>query len=120
VGITESASIAKGSSNYELASTTPPADPQHPKDFFKDFFFFFFSLFSTDGTRGIKKNKIFLGKVHISPSNYHPIDNVSLKLSIVTMSPLNYQNIANVHPKASKKIKRPLYISQQDKNTPIN
>jgi hypothetical protein len=41
-----------------------------------------------------KKRK---GKVYKPPSNYHQIDNVPLKLSIVTMSPLNYQNIVNVH-----------------------
>jgi hypothetical protein len=29
------------------------------------------------------------------PSNYHQIDNVPPKLSIVTMSPPNYQNIVN-------------------------
>jgi hypothetical protein len=38
---------------------------------------------------------LFLGKVHKPPSNYHQIDNVPPKLSIVTMSPLNYQNIVN-------------------------
>jgi hypothetical protein len=37
-----------------------------------------------------------LGKVHKPPSNYHQIDNVTSKLSIVTMSPLNYQNIVNI------------------------
>jgi hypothetical protein len=39
------------------------------------------------------------GKVHIPPSNYHPIDNVPPKLSIVTMSPPNYQTNDNVPPK---------------------
>jgi hypothetical protein len=34
-------------------------------------------------------------KVHKPPSNYHQIDNVPLKLSIVTISPPNYQNIVN-------------------------
>jgi hypothetical protein len=47
-----------------------------------------------------------------SPSNYHPIDNVPLKLSIVTMFPPNYQNIVNVPLKGSKKIKMRIYISQ--------
>jgi hypothetical protein len=52
------------------------------------------------------------GKIYISPSNYHPIDNVPSKLSIMTMFLSNYQNIINVPPKVSKKIKMPLYISQ--------
>jgi hypothetical protein len=37
-----------------------------------------------------------LGKVHALPSNYYSIDNIFLKLSIITMSLSNYQNIVNI------------------------
>jgi hypothetical protein len=52
------------------------------------------------------------GKVHIPPSNYHPIDNVPPKLSIVTMSPPNYQTNDNVPPNGNKKTKITLQIFQ--------
>jgi hypothetical protein len=43
--------------------------------------------------------KIKKGKIFISHSNYHPIENVSPKLSIETISSPNYQKIINVPPK---------------------
>jgi hypothetical protein len=48
-----------------------------------------------------------MGKIHKPPSNYHQIDNIPPKLSIVTMSLTNYQNIVNVLPNdETKKLKK--------------
>jgi hypothetical protein len=50
-------------------------------------------------------NNIFLGKVHITPSNYHSIVNVPPKLPIVSISPPKLPKNVNVPPKTNKKTK---------------
>jgi hypothetical protein len=57
---------------------------------------------------GFTHHNNFLGKVHLTPSNYYLNDNLPLKLSITTIYPSNYQNNDNVPPNASKMMKLPL------------
>jgi hypothetical protein len=52
----------------------------------------------------------FLGKVHISPSNYHLIVNVPPKLPIVSIAPLKLPKNVNVSPNTNKKTKITLNI----------
>jgi len=50
-------------------------------------------------------SRIYMGKVHISPSNYHSIVNVPFKLPIVLIAPLKLSKNINVPPNTNKKIK---------------
>jgi hypothetical protein len=45
-----------------------------------------------------RKEKKKKGKIHLTPSNYHPNDNLPPKLLIAIIYPPNYQNNDNVPP----------------------
>jgi hypothetical protein len=48
----------------------------------------------SESTKRREELYFFMGKVHIIPSNYYIIVNVSPKLLIVSMPPLNYQKMS--------------------------
>jgi hypothetical protein len=60
---------------------------------------------------------IFLGKVHLTPSNYHSNDNLPLKQSIATIYPPNYQSNDDVPPIFKKWWNYP--YQNKNKNTKI-
>jgi hypothetical protein len=66
----------------------------------------------------ILKFNFFLGKVHILPSNYHPIDNVLPKLSIVTMSPQTTKILSMSLLRQTKRLKYP-YIFLNNTKIPL-